>query len=198
MYVLSDAIRNNKQRQAVSLGRFRVSFSWYVITFSLVALLSAYFQIVYAWIHAQPIPVNEGVSVYWQGVISPLVDARIVIVPLALPAIAILYALGGLAKPGTAKKETKETKETSPKVSQLSPVSVSKPETETPRLPDQPSTKSLPEPKGTPSQRVYEHLETFPDDLTLSVRKLAEKLEMPPATVYKAMKKYRDEQGGNG
>lgn len=179
MFVLSDGIRTNKQRSAVQIGRFRVQFSWYVITFAVVAVLSAYFQIVYGYLHSQSIPLNTGVSEYWNDALVPLLDARIIIVPLALPLIAILYALGGLGK-APSKRDA------------VQPRTTSKPPEQTVQV-TKPPTGQLPAPKTLTVQKVYEHLEAYPEAVDWPVRRLAEELSISVGSAASALRKWKEE-----
>lgn len=79
----------------------------YLLTFAILAIASAYFQLLYAWAHATNIEPLAGVSQYWQSTLSGLIDARIVIAPLALPLIATLYTVAGLGKGGEVQSKGK-------------------------------------------------------------------------------------------
>lgn len=75
----------------------------YIATFAIVALMSFYFQLLYAWNHADALATATGVVQQWQDRLRGLIDARIIIAPLALPLIATLYTIGGLGKGGEAQ-----------------------------------------------------------------------------------------------
>lgn len=77
---------------------------WYIATFLLVAISSTYFQMVYAWHHANQLHVGTGVSSEWQLRLQGLIEARIVIAPLILPLIATFYTFGGFGKGGEVQK----------------------------------------------------------------------------------------------
>lgn len=82
------------------LWKLRLSINWYAVTFIFVAAASFYFQLLYAWSHAQALATAGGVADEWTNRLQPLIDARIVIAPAALPFIATLYTLGGFGKGG--------------------------------------------------------------------------------------------------
>lgn len=84
----------------LKLGRLRIPINWYTVTFATVATVSFYFQLLYAWSHAQPLPNVGGVAQEWMDRLQGIINARVIIAPLALPAIATLYTLGGFGKGG--------------------------------------------------------------------------------------------------
>lgn len=76
----------------------------YAITFFFVALLSSYFQLLYAWAHINELAAGTGVAVEWTQRLEGLVNARLIIAPLALPIISIFYTLAGLGKGGETQR----------------------------------------------------------------------------------------------
>lgn len=91
--------------QHIKLWRLRIPINWYTITFIFVAIGSSYFQLLYAWAHSTQLLVGSGVTTLWQTRLSALIDARIIIAPFLLPAIATLYTVGGLGKGGEAQSK---------------------------------------------------------------------------------------------
>lgn len=78
----------------------KLPFNWYIVTFVMVALFSTYFQLLYAWKHISDLNPGNGVTPDWKANLEGLINARIIIAPLALPLVATLYTLGGLGKGG--------------------------------------------------------------------------------------------------
>ncbi len=91
--------------QYLKLWRVRIPINWYTVTFATVAIVSFYFQLLYAWAHAQPLPNVGGIAQEWIDRLQGVINARIVIAPLALPMIATLYTLGGFGKGGEAQSK---------------------------------------------------------------------------------------------
>jgi hypothetical protein len=91
------------------VGRLRFSINWYVVAFVVVALLSFYFQMLYAWRHATPLNTSGGITDVWLARLQSLVDARVVVAPLALPLIATIYTVAGLGKGGEVVKPQRAT-----------------------------------------------------------------------------------------
>lgn len=73
---------------------------WYAITFGMVAIFSSYFQLLYSWSHISELQRGAGVAIEWFNRLDGLIAARLIVAPLALPAISILYTLAGLGKGG--------------------------------------------------------------------------------------------------
>lgn len=99
MVMVATKIRNGGAGDKNQGGKLRLP-NWYTITFIFVAGASFYFQLLYAWSHAQTLATAGGVASEWATRLQPLIDARIVIAPAALPFIATLYTLGGFGKGG--------------------------------------------------------------------------------------------------
>lgn len=91
----------------VSIAWYR---NWYVLTFTVVAIVSFYFQLVYAWQHATPLVTSGGVAEEWLIRLQGIINARIVIAPAALPLVATFYTLGGLGKGGEVKKPQSQSR----------------------------------------------------------------------------------------
>ncbi len=72
----------------------------YAFTFAAVAILSSYFQLLYAWAHITELNPGAGVAMDWTQRLQAIIDARILIAPIALPGISIAYTLAGLGKGG--------------------------------------------------------------------------------------------------
>lgn len=82
-----------------SAGKLAKQWSiWTLLAFIVSAASSVFFQTFYVAQHAPPLSLSLGVSEYWVAVISPILEARIVLVPLMLPLIAVLYALSHSSK----------------------------------------------------------------------------------------------------
>lgn len=91
--------------QYIDLKILRIPINWYTLTFVAVAILSSYFQLLYAWVHSSQLLSGGGVTIQWTERLQSLIDARIVIAPFALPIIATLYTIGGLGKGGEAQSK---------------------------------------------------------------------------------------------
>lgn len=101
MVMVATKIRNGgSASQSVGARGVRVPINWYVITFAAVAIFSTYFQLLYAWAHAQDLQPVGGIAAEWVARLQGIINARIVIAPFALPAIATLYTIGGFGKGG--------------------------------------------------------------------------------------------------
>jgi hypothetical protein len=180
MIVLSGNMRANPSKHGIQIRRVRVPISWYSTTFVVVALLSAYFQLVYFWLHAQPVPASEGVSPYWRDTLTPLMDAWIIIIPLALPLIATMYAVAGVsASPSkkTAPVPSKPSGGTAPEIQ------VKKPETEL--LPSH-----VPETVSERTEEIWTMFEMHPEYLSMSLNDLVEVTGIPRSTLGRARKEY--------
>lgn len=106
MVMVASKIRSGVQSaHSIRLLRWSIPINWYTVTFAAVSVFSFYFQLVYAWSHAQSLPHVGGVAANWVERLQPLIDARIVIAPMALPFIATLYTIGGLGKGGEAQSK---------------------------------------------------------------------------------------------
>lgn len=106
MVMVATKIRSGSATgQRVGIGKLQLGVNWYTITFAIVALVSFYFQLLYAWAHAMPLENVGGVAQEWVVRLQPLIAARIVIAPAALPVIATLYTLGGFGKGGEVQSK---------------------------------------------------------------------------------------------
>jgi hypothetical protein len=79
---------------------------WYAITFAFVAILSSYFQLIYAWSHISVLPAGAGIATEWAQRLQGLIDARLIIAPFALPVISIFYTIAGLGRGGETQRKT--------------------------------------------------------------------------------------------
>lgn len=101
MVMVATKIRNGDSApQSLGVWRLRASVNWYVVTFAIVAGISFYFQLLYAWAHAQSLPQAGGIAQSWIDRLTGLIEARVIIAPLALPLVATLYTIGGFGKGG--------------------------------------------------------------------------------------------------
>lgn len=89
----------------IGFWRIAIPLNWYTIAFIFVAIMSSYFQLLYAWAHATALQSGNGVSAIWIDRLQALIEARIAIAPFALPFIAILYTFGGFGKGGEAQRK---------------------------------------------------------------------------------------------
>lgn len=106
MVMVATKIRSGTQAsQYFKLWRLRIPINWYTLTFAIVAIMSSYFQLLYAWAHATPLASGGGVSTVWVDRLQALIDARVIIAPFALPIIATFYTIGGLGKGGEAQSK---------------------------------------------------------------------------------------------
>jgi len=84
----------------------RLSHGWstsMAIAFAIAAVASAYTQVLYALHHASQFMYAAGVTGEWESRLNGWVNARIVLMPIALPLFATLYAI---ANRGSAQHET--------------------------------------------------------------------------------------------
>lgn len=101
MVMIATKIRSGTSAARIlQFWRFAIPLNWYTVAFVVVAIISAYFQLLYAWAHATPLQTLGGISEEWIARLQGLINARIAIAPFALPAIAILYTFGGFGKGG--------------------------------------------------------------------------------------------------
>lgn len=63
------------------------------LSFGIAAVISFYTQLVYMAMHTPDVVALSTLSPFWQHVVQPLLDARILILPLALPSLATIYTL---------------------------------------------------------------------------------------------------------
>lgn len=104
MVMVATKIRSGTQStQSIGFRRLRIPINWYTLTFAIVAILSSYFQLLYAWAHATPLASGGGVATVWVDRLQSLIDARVIVAPFALPLIATFYTIGGLGKGGEAQ-----------------------------------------------------------------------------------------------
>lgn len=75
-------------------GRQRIVLT---MGFIIAALTSFYFQIMYMAIHTPVVTISEGVSSEWSSILRTLIDARVLILPLALPVLATVYTIARLS-----------------------------------------------------------------------------------------------------
>ena len=123
----------------------------YIATFAMVAIASAYFQLLYAWGHATELQTMGGVAPEWQERLQGLIAARIVIAPVALPVIATLYTIAGLGKGGEVQSKGRAV-QSSPAQSLQSTRNPAQSVTievanDRPALPENAQSKALPEPQ---------------------------------------------------
>lgn len=101
MVAVATKIRSGVQTSHfIGFKKMHIPINWYVVTFLTLAIVSFYFQLLYAWAHAEPLQQVGGVAQIWIDRLQGLIEARIVIAPLALPAVATLYTFGGFGKGG--------------------------------------------------------------------------------------------------
>lgn len=164
MVMVASKIRGGVQSaHAIRVLRWSIPINWYTVTFTAVSAFSFYFQLVYAWSHSQALPNVGGVASNWVERLQPLIDARIVIAPMALPFIATLYTIGGLGKGGEAQaKRTAATQPAQP------PRNVAQPATvvtriESPELPALPRSEvaQLPAPQPQKLRDEAGHLVAY-------------------------------------
>ena len=106
MVMVATKIRNGaNSRQYIRIRKLQIPINWYAIAFIVAAIGSSYFQLLYAWVHAMQLQTGTGVTAIWQERLSALIDARIIIAPFALPAIATIYTIGGLGKGGETQSK---------------------------------------------------------------------------------------------
>lgn len=168
------------------LGRVRIPVNFYVVTFLFVALVSAYFQLLFAFVHSAPLETAGGVTDEWQMRLQPVIDARIIIAPLALPVIALLYTVAGLGKGG--EKASKPRPAERPLSSPRPAVSVSRPELDIPGVPllDEPVS-------GGQDKRaiVHAYLDTYPEAISWPARRLEAATGVSKSTCNNVLKERR-------
>lgn len=77
-----------------------------VLAFIVAACSSFYTQLLYIIYHTGSFPVGSGVDPYWNQALSPLVSARVVILPFLLPFLGIIYTVAR-----TSREKEEATKE---------------------------------------------------------------------------------------
>lgn len=78
-----------------------------VIAFAIAALSSFYMQIMYSMNHTEILKSGAGVTPYWQTTLSPIMDARIILVPLMLPLFSVIYTIAQIRMAKTDIEEIK-------------------------------------------------------------------------------------------
>ena len=63
------------------------------VSFVVASIISFYFQMVYIYSHTPTVPRGDGVTNYWQTVLTPILDARVVWLPFALPLLATIITI---------------------------------------------------------------------------------------------------------
>lgn len=77
-----------------------------VISFLLAAVSSFYFQMVYILAHTPVFVVSNGVTAYWaNSFLINLLDARVLLLPLALPVLASSYTIARIYNKKQVKKQ---------------------------------------------------------------------------------------------
>jgi len=66
-----------------------------IFAFAMTAIASGFTQVLYTAHHSAQFTFGAGMSPEWRTRLQPLVDARVVLLPLALPVFAMVYALAG-------------------------------------------------------------------------------------------------------
>lgn len=64
-----------------------------VASFLIAAIVSFYFQMVYILWHTPTFVISDGVDPYWVNHLTPILAARVILLPLALPVLASVYTL---------------------------------------------------------------------------------------------------------
>lgn len=80
-----------------------------VVAFALAAIVSFYAQVVYISLHTPTVALSAGVSGYWAQALGPLLEARVIILPLALPALATVYTLARLTRHHVTPRSSETT-----------------------------------------------------------------------------------------
>ena len=76
------------------------------LSFFVLAMASFYTQILFALHHTDVWVMGEGVSPYWQELLDPLIQGRVVLVALMLPAFATIFTIARMVETRqTIKKE---------------------------------------------------------------------------------------------
>lgn len=102
MLVAADSIAKNPSRTML-------------LAFILAALASAYTQLLYATHHASIFTFGAGVTPAWQARLQEAIDARIILMPLALPAFAIIYTISAHSVEDYPQEVIKVTSTADPK-----------------------------------------------------------------------------------
>lgn len=67
-----------------------------VSAFVIAAITSFFFQLVYMAIHTPTVTVSAGVNASWSAFLNNVIEARVLIIPLALPVLATVYTMARL------------------------------------------------------------------------------------------------------
>lgn len=76
--------------------------------FAVGALASFFTQLLYSLHHTRQFNLGEGVSSYWNTALNPVVEARVVIIPLMLPIFALVYTAALITQKRAEIKEEME------------------------------------------------------------------------------------------
>lgn len=63
------------------------------VAFLVAAVSSFYMQVLYIYHHSPIISSGAGVSTYWVDTLKGLIEARVIILPLLLPVLAVVYTI---------------------------------------------------------------------------------------------------------
>lgn len=66
------------------------------VSFFVAALTSFYSQVIYITYHTPQFALSDGVSSYWRAILEPVIEARVVLLPFALPMLATIYTIARL------------------------------------------------------------------------------------------------------
>lgn len=67
-----------------------------VSAFITAAIASFYTQILFSVHHTNTMTIGSGVSDYWNGYLDPIIQARVILVPLMLPLFAVIFTLASI------------------------------------------------------------------------------------------------------
>lgn len=118
-----------------------------ILAFVVAAASSFYTQLLYILYHTTNFAIGSGVDPYWNSVLSPVVSARVVILPFLLPFLGIIYTVARVGREKKAQEAEAERERNKPvTVSDVlnNRVKISVPQ---PELQNGSSTPSLPSPE---------------------------------------------------
>lgn len=81
------------------------------IAFLSLAVASLYTQILFSVFHTQEFDIGTGVSDYWEEYLSPIIQARVFLVPLMLPLFATIFTFASMVHQTREIVEEKEMEE---------------------------------------------------------------------------------------
>lgn len=96
------------------IARSRTTNWSMIVAFLVAAISSFYTQLLYILYHTGDFKIGSGVGQYWTDALVPLVDAKVLILPLLLPFLGIIYTIARVGQEKKAHNEAEERRKSAP------------------------------------------------------------------------------------